>query len=295
MNPVITRKITLIAAIAGVFAALAAAATADVLEDWQFGAVGASVALVVWIINHRRYRVIADTPRAPIASAPQGFIEIAGTGRPLPGTPLLSPLHALPCLWYRVVHETRRNQEWERTSEETSDASFILEDDDGAQCYVDPEHAQVTTQGKDVVTQGDIRTTQWLLIAGTRIHALGHFVSHSQTADRPPLNHEVRDKLADWKITGEAMRFDLDKDGELSMEEWELARAAARREARQERVDAASTPDIHRLIAPPDGRSFIITDLDSDRLARRHRYGSWAALLAFFLALGGTAWLWAQR
>ena len=279
----------------GVFTALGAGTVSDTLQEWHFGLGASFIALIVWIINRRKYRALADTPRAPISSAPQGYIEIEGIGKALDGLPLLSPLNHLPCLWYHVIEETRRNQEWEKSSEETSDASFVLEGEDGAHCYVDPENASVTAQSKDVVTNGDTRITQWMLIPGTRIHALGHFLTHSQTADRPSLNDEIRDKLADWKATGEAMRFDHDKDGELDMKEWELARAAARKEVEQDRTDAASMPDTHRMIAPSDGRSFIITDMDSDRLARRYRYGSWGALLVFFIALYGTAWLWSHR
>lgn len=295
MTLALTRSpIPLIAGIAAIFAAFGAGTVFDALYAWHFGAVAALVALGVWMLNHRRYRALADTPCSPIKSAPQGYIEIAGIGRPLDGTPLLSPLHSLPCLWYRVVIETRREQNWEKVDEEVSDASFIVEDDDGSRCYVDPEGAQVTAQSKDVVTQGDTRTTQWLLVGGTRIHALGHFITYSQSVDRPSLNEEVRDKLADWKATGEALRFDLDRSNDLSMQEWDLARAAARREVQRERLDAASMPDLNRLIAPTDGRSFIITDMDSDRLASRYRYGAWGALLVFFLALAGTAWLWAH-
>lgn len=296
MIEAITRqKLLTVGFVMAVFSSLSGLALGELLEEWHFGVVASVIALVVWITCHRHYRALADTPCAPISSAPQGYIEIEGIGRQLGGTPLLSPVNCLPCLWFRVLREKRDSEGWERESEDVSDTSFILRDDDGSECVVDPEGAKVIASHKDVITESNYRTTQWLLIPGTRIHAIGYFRTDNQATDRPSEKAELRDLLANWKDSGETMRFDADGNGELSMEEWEQARHAALQAVRKQRLEAASLPDLHRLVAPSDGRSFIITDQDSDKIARNYRWGAIAALVAFFVAIAGTGWLWAQR
>src|SRR5690606_17246834 len=105
-----------------------------------------------------------DTPTARIASAAQGYTELQGRGRPLDGTPLLSPVNALPLLWYRLQTERRQSDgKWRVTSTDTSDASFLLDDGSG-ECAIDPDGAEMLVRRRDVFTQGELRYTQWSLI-----------------------------------------------------------------------------------------------------------------------------------
>lgn len=262
------------------------------LHDWALSAALALGGLIGWIIFHRRYRRFTDTPEAPIAAAPQGYVRISGIGRVPGGVPLTTPLDTpmpnLPCLWFRLeVEERDSDNNWRRVREEQSDDSFLLEDEDGQRCVISPEHATVITSNIEKHNGSDWRSTLWLLIPGTRLHALGYFVTRNAGVDRPSIAAEVRDKLGDWKAAGETKRFDLDGNGEIDMQEWELARAAARREVMQERSQAADAPDEHSLIRPPDGRDFIITDQDPTRTARRLRWQAWAWLLLFFAGVAG--------
>jgi len=264
----------------------------DEMQIWHVTLIMAIVTLIAWTFAYRRYRQYADTPSAPISSAPQGYIAIAGIGRPLPGDPLLSPFNYLPCLWYRMLVETRDSDgQWQTESDETSDASFILEGRDGARCAVDPVGASIETLHTDQTRIDDRRTTQWLLISGTRLYAVGNFVTHRPVDDLPAINAEVRDKIADWKDTGDTLRFDSNGDGELSLEEWEHVREAARQEVEQERQAAADFPDYHTLSAPEDGRPFVISDHDPQQVVRHYHRQAWIILILFILALGVTGWM----
>lgn len=265
---------------------------AEAMQVWHVTLIMAVVALIAWTFAYRRYRQYADTPSAPISSAPQGYIAISGIGRPLPGEPLLSPFNYLPCLWYRMLVETRDSDgQWQKESDETSDASFILEGPDGTRCTIDPEGASIETLHKDETRIEDRRTTQWLLIAGTRLYAMGNFVTRRPADDRPSINIEVRDKIADWKETGDTRKFDSNGDGELSLDEWEQVREAARQEVEQERQAAADFPDYHTLSAPEDGRPFVISDHDPQQVARRYHWQARIILVLFFLALSVTGWM----
>lgn len=268
------------------------------LAPWHFALAAAVIGFGGWIWNHRRYRSFADTPDCAIASAPQGYIRISGIGRPLAGTPLLSPaMHGfmpLPCLWYRIkVEERDSDDRWHTTFEDESEDSFLLVDEDGAQCEIRPAGASVITAREEHGRAMDERSTLWLLIPGTRISASGAFRTHSVHGEAPDLRARLRDKLADWKANGEAQRFDLDQNGELDMREWDLARAAAQREVRVERTEELNQADSHFLAKPDDGRPFILSDRRPDQIIRRLRWQAWGFLLLFFAGVAGLAYSFA--
>ena len=56
------------------------------------------VAALAWFANLRRFRTVADTPTAKIASSPLGLVEWSGHSVRLPGDGLAAPLSGLPCL-----------------------------------------------------------------------------------------------------------------------------------------------------------------------------------------------------
>lgn len=268
--------------------------TTHSIAPWHISLVLAVAALLAWVFLYRRYRQYADTPSAPISSAPQGYVAIRGIGRALAGEPLRSPFNYLPCLWYRVHVEVRDSDgEWRTELDDTSIHSFILEDTDGTRCTIDPDGAHIETLNKDHFKESDRRTTQWLLIPGTRLYATGNFITRRPIDDRDSLNAELREKLAEWKDTGRAKRFDLDGNG-LDMHEWEQAREAARQEVEQEREAAADFPAYHTLSAPPDNRPFVVADHDPRQVIRRYHLQAWACLLLFFALLLGSVWLAAQ-
>jgi len=280
------------AAVLGVLASLAPATLADALAPWHLTLVLSATGLFGWVLAYRRYRHYADTPSAPVGSAPQGYIAIEGIGRPLPGAPLLSPFNYLPCLWYRVRVQVRDSDgDWRTETDETSDASFVLEDEDGSRCVIDPLGARVEVRHKDEMHIDDRRTTQWLLIPGTRLQALGHFESSRPADDLPDFNADLREKLADWKDGGIARRFDADGEGELSLVEWEQAREAARQEVEQERAAVADFPPQNILRKPADGRPFVISDHPPEQVLRRYHRQAIVILVLTALAFVVTAWL----
>ena len=102
----------------------------------------AAASLFAWRANHQRYRLIHDTPSSMIASAAQGFVELAGQLRPIGPSQLESLLSRKPCLWYHCIVRVKRNNEWETELDKTSNSAFLLYDGSGA-CLVDPAGARV--------------------------------------------------------------------------------------------------------------------------------------------------------
>jgi hypothetical protein len=254
----------------------------------------APLSLLAWTSAFRRTRAVADTPTSKVASAAQGYVELIGTGKPLAGAPLLSPLTHLPCLWFRYTIERKDSEnKWVQESKGESDASFILDDGTG-ECVVDPEGAEMLVTKKDSWIEGDRRYTQWLLIERQTIYALGQFATRGSIDLDLNVAEDVKLLLAEWKKDPQALhrRFDLNQDGQLDLKEWELARAQARREVAANHRDLRASADLHVMHLPQDGRHYIISDLDPGRLASKYRWWSWFHIAVFFGALIALPFIW---
>ena len=236
----------------------------------------------------RHARLIADTPTARIASAAQGYTELQGRGQPLDGTPLLSPVNALPVLWYRLVTERRQSDgKWKVVSTDTSDASFLLDDGSG-QCVIDPDGAEMLVRRCDEFRRDDLRYRQWALIRNDRLYVLGDFATLGSVDADFDVAAQVRDLLAQWKANHPELlaRFDLDGDGQIDLREWELARAQAKREVRRLQAEVLAAPELHVVRRPANGRLFLISDRDPEQIGRNYR---WLAAFHACVFLGTAA------
>lgn len=254
----------------------------------------APLSLLAWTSAFRRTRAVADTPTSKVASAAQGYVELIGTGKPLAGAPLLSPLTHLPCLWFRYTIERKDSEnKWVQESKGESDASFILDDGTG-ECVVDPDGAEMLVTKKDSWIEGDRRYTQWLLIERQTIYALGQFATRGSVDLDLNVAEDVKHLLAEWKSRPADLlhRFDLDKNGQLDLKEWELARAQARREVLANHRELRASAELHVMHLPQDGRHYIISDLDPGKLASKYRWWSWFHIAVFFGALIALPFIW---
>ncbi len=255
----------------------------------------ALISLVAWMSTLRRRRAITDTPTSRIASAAQGYVELIGSGKPLDHPPLLSHLTRLPCLWYRYQIEEKTDNKWETVSRGESDISFIIDDGSG-RCVVDIEGAEILTRHKETWTEGNYRNTEWKLLINDQIYALGEFRTLGSGTLELDANRDINDLLAEWKKNRAELhkRFDLNGDGTIDMQEWGLARQAARREVARLHRQARNESDVHTLRCPRNGRLYLLANLDPNKLARR--YLGWSAFhLAVFLAgMGAIPWVMQQ-
>lgn len=257
----------------------------------------ALVSVFAWTSAFRRARAVVDTPTSKIASAAQGYVELRGAGKPFAGTPVLSPLTGLPCLWFRYRVERRNSDDkWVQESSGESDASFILDDGSG-QCLVDPEGAEMLVSRRDTWTRDDRRYTEWLLLEHDSVYALGDFSTRGSVDLDLDANEDVKALLAEWKKKPEALlaRFDLNKDGTLDMKEWELARRQAKREVAQAQREVRQNAEVNIMHVPDDDRMYLISDLEPDRLASKYRLWAWLHLAIFFGALIAFSIVWRAR
>jgi hypothetical protein len=258
---------------------------------WCLGTMS-TVSLFAWYSVLHRLRAIVSTPTSRIASAAQGYVELIGRGRS-GATPLISKLRALPCLWYRWKVEQRSSKnQWSTMDKGESSDYFVLRDESG-DCIVDPEQAEIITKHKDEWISGSYRYTEWKLIQNDYIYVIGEFKTVG--GSNSGLTHDdlVKQVLSEWKMDNADLlkRFDLDNNGVLDMREWMLARSAAKREAENRLNQALAEPDTNFMLRPHDGRLFLISNLDQDKLTFRYKLWAWVHIAIFFGALGGISWL----
>lgn len=291
----------------------------DPQEYWSalIFCIGASLAgFYFTFYNWRRLRLIEDAPTARVRSAHQGYLELEGDGRLMDGEPIIAPLTSSHCLWYRFKIEEKQkrgdSEEWKVIQQGISDNLFYLEDETG-RCVVDPEGAEVNCDDKLVWygdanwpmsaplvgkggkfgAEGRYRYTEWLILPGQPLYAIGEFRSMN------PVEHYsvaeiTRDLIRSWKQDQAQLlkRFDGNRDGQIDHKEWELVRKVAEVQAQKEYVQRAEQPQIHLLAKPADGeRPFILSVYPQAQLTRRYRLLATASLTGFFLFGSVAVWL----
>jgi hypothetical protein len=258
----------------------------DAPAGWAFVlAAIAAISFIAWIGAYRRWRAIADTPTSQVASAAQGYAELSGRAENHAGLRTLAYISKLPCCWYRYRIERRKADKkgWTTIDGGESTDSFLLRDETGA-CTVDPEGAEVLPATRNTWTEGDRRYTEWLVSEGDPLYALGDFATLGGAGVSIDRNEDVGTLLAEWKRDRPQLlaRFDLDRDGELSFKEWELARAQAKREIDRIHAELRAAPGVDCMRKPADGRLYLLSNLDPEKLTRKYYGWAWVHLAIFF-------------
>jgi membrane protein implicated in regulation of membrane protease activity len=263
------------------------------------------VALWGWWRAFTRSRIISNTPAERIASATQGYSRLAGRGKLLGGSQIYLPGTGVPCLWYRITYrQVRRTRGFgflffsdsgfDSMDDDESDGSFLIDDGSGTACAVDPEGAEMRVGRYNSRRRGNILMERWYLMPGDRIEALGEFFTLGSIDVDLNTSRQIGELLESWKADRRELlrRFDQDGDGELSMQEWEAARAAARQEVERTQREALAEPEAHLMRKPKDGRPYLIADRSLDSYARQLWWWSIAHGLVFVLAAAALGWLY---
>jgi len=261
-------------------------------------------------------RLVEDTPTSRVRSAAQGYVELAGRCRPLPGTANPAPLTQRPCVWwhYRIQRRTgsgapgKRRTRWSTVNSGHSGQPFLLDDGTGS-CIVQPAGAEVLT-GEATTWYGDTpwpttepgrrlpfgepeyRYFEERIYEHEHVYAIGQFRTHSAAGQRD-LQAETAALLGEWKQDQArlAERFDTDRDGHVSLAEWERARGEARQTVLRRHLEQPVGPALH-VLGPPDGdRLFMIAAFPGREVARRYRRRALAAFAGFAAAVYALGWL----
>jgi hypothetical protein len=265
-------------------------------------------------------RIIEDTPTSRVRSAAQGYVELSGRTMLPPNANIKGPLTGKPCTWWRYKIERRRSsgrsRSWSILQSGTSDVPFLLDDGTGT-CLIDPRGAEVFPGSSDVwygasewpdvhipdgtgvfgwlvdtVLTDKYRYSEHRLQEHDRLYAIGAFRSLGGVSVESP-DAAGAELLRAWKQdqAGLLARFDDNHDGIISAEEWDLARAAARRQVLDGRSAETLPPSLNVLAKPADGRSFLLAASDGESLAQRFRRRALAGVGGFVGSSAALTWI----
>lgn len=261
--------------------------------------------------NWRLARLIDDTPRSRVRSAAQGYVELGGRARLLPQAENRAPLSNRPCVWwlYRIERDVASgsSRSWHVVERGVSEALFVIDDETGS-CLVNPAGADVRAEEKTVwygaqpwpengfaqgrMTLGgerEYRYTEHRIQEYELVNVIGDFGTAGGVTATDTTG-AVMKLLAEWKQDQPALlqRFDANRDGVLSLKEWELARTTARRQIERQ-PPSASAPTTNVLRRPQDDRPFLIAACDLKKLARHSRMAAAGLIAAFLVAVTALA------
>ena len=280
--------------------------------------VGAVIALLMSIRMFHRARLIEDTPTSKIRSASQGYVELFGNAVCMDGPEITAPLTGLPCAWYSFSIEERSEHgknKWRRIDHGVSDHLFLIKDNTG-ECVVDPDGANVTPSvtetwygsrpnraldslklhpAIDVIAKtmamagAPYRYTEKRLNLNEPLYAIGEFTSIG-TDYRKEIDHLVRDFLNKLKRDKKRLvHYDINQDGDIDQEEWEQARADAKKAAVEEQLSNPLPKSTH-LLKKPDTikrQPFLLSAKGETHLSRDSKIFSVVLAIIFVTLIVG--------
>lgn len=221
--------------------------------------------------------------------AAQGYIElrvVASTPKPFK-----TPYHDIPCVLYRAsVYANRVDPETKKPDNRLlnyteSKQLFQLQDDSGI-CIVNPVGAEVIYVEKRTRIKNDHRYEEEYLPAGKPLYLLGYLDTLHHYNTTAAIEKDTADLLVSWKKNSSKLhaRFDQNLNGQIDMDEWEIARAEARREVEAGHQMHAKN-EMYTLAKPANGQLFLISALSPQALRKQYQCWSLSHLTVFVVLL----------
>jgi hypothetical protein len=275
----------------------------------QAGAIPGIIALgLLWSGLHfiRLKRRIENTPTSKVRSIAMGLVEVHG--KALRQYALVAPMTQSACVYYRLRKYRRQEKNKWRLVKDVDSSHVAFQIDDGTgQVVVDPQGASVKAKTRQTGFPGQSPLTftafdsadeneKWveeIIYEGTTLYVLGF--ARPLRAERQSLRERSVEKLRELKLDRRALhRYDTDGDGQISEDEWQVARSDAEQAALKEHLAEGSgrkRQEEHVVIARPSqrGMPFVIAEAASEAHLIRN-YGLISIpLLVAGLAVAGFA------
>lgn len=243
--------------------------------------------------------ILADIPTSSIATAAQGYVELAGTA--CAAEDITGKKNPLDYLWKRSEFAERAswanmrmfpfNLFYLPVSTEVTEEPFAIRDATGTAVIL-PHGAEVICADRQVFYDDDRRRIDEHIREGEPLYLLGWLMTHQQATD---IDAEVERMLADWKLDAAIRaRFDTNRDGYLSGKELIEMHRAARTAVSSVRQEATAA-QLHTILRPGEGQRFVISTLTPDQLAGHYQWHLAGGLALFFAGLVGTVILYVSR
>jgi len=241
------------------------------------------------LFNFWRLLKITEAPISTIAAAAQGYIELHGKASTQ--KPLNTPYHGIPCVWYRAwVYANRIDNPYSKKVIDTrlleyseSDITFQLDDQTGT-CMVNPNGAEVVFAQKRTLFKNEHRYVEEYLPAGRPLYVLGQLDTRHEQGDIEAINRDIRATLAELKLSPNKLlnRYDHNRNGQIDMDEWELARQDAIKQVQAKHTMMEHTGSF-TLIRPTEQHLFLISAKAPHEL--RASYHRWSIIHLLILVI----------
>jgi hypothetical protein len=154
-----------------------------------------------------------------------------------------------------------------------SDEIFTLADDTG-KCTVNPSGAEVIHMLKRTSNHHNHRYVEEYLPANKPLYLIGNLDTRHHFSNQNTVKKQMGELISGWKSnpTKLLFRFDLDRNGEIDMHDWEKARAQAREEVTRQAMHQAHT-GAFEISEPTNGQLYILSGMSPAFL--RNSYWSW--------------------
>lgn len=254
-----------------------------------FGAISAIV-LFAALFNYWRLLKITEAPISTIAAAAQGYVELHGQAAC--DNPVKTPYHGIPCVWYQAWvyanienNQQHRDPRHQQLLEFKQNAVVFKLTDESGECWINPQGAEVIYFEAKTWRKNNHRYVEHYLPADSHIYVIGQLDTRKDVLDQAAVEREAGKLLVELKANRRYMlnRYDHNLDGEIDMEEWELARKDAIQQVHATHAMAANT-GLYTIHKPLDNHLFLLSAKSPRELRGYHR--KWAMLfLATFLAI----------
>ncbi len=276
-----------------------------------FMVIGGIVGFFTGFSRLKRKRMIENIPTSTVRGMAMGEVELAGQAEHCHQA-LTAPFSNSPCVYYKYkieeYHSNGKNSHWDTIAKGESTASpFYLKDDTG-RVLVSPAKAEMVIDQKlrtesmnpqieNFLTRSGLRSrglfgfqrrlrfTEWHIKPNEKVYVLG-FAQKNQTFlqdHRAKLAERLEKAKQDRALMAQ---FDMNKDGEISQEEWNFAAQSIEQQLLEDLSKSSFTHEEHTDVViafNPNSRIFIISDKDQKELLSKL---GWQCGLAIY---GGAA------
>jgi len=144
-------------------------------------------------------RLIENVPTSATLGVTYGMAEVKGEvcllepaedeqdEMQVQNSSLTGPLSHRHCVWYRYLEEERRgtgkDKRWVTISDQTRSVDFYCEDQDG-KLAIDPKGAEIITRHKKTESRGCMRYSEWAILPGDSLYAIGQANIDPRKGDR---------------------------------------------------------------------------------------------------------------
>lgn len=242
----------------------------------------AIIGFVSWLAAFKRAQAIAQLPTSRIGSAAQGYVELYGRASLEKDFINVAPHSGKQYLWFRYRVYERDDKNWREINNAVSSATFEINDATGV-CRVDPDDAEVLGADRHTSYRDGYKHVEDILFGGGKIYVLGEFSTLNAAPNAVSLSEDVSHLLSDWKKNPKQLhkRFDLNHDGHIDLQEWELARRLALHTVGKEHAQLRQASHVNIMRAPKNGRLFLISSLSPQKLRQRYVFWSGVHFAAF--------------